>query len=107
MLSKTKNGLLDINPESFIYHSDPRTKGGQRLHQEQTQHHVLFHSFPCTVSEWNLLPATISSVPSFESFQSQLGYYILHNLKKNESQSAHAKSTLKGVNLSWHVRSAN
>ena len=47
-------------------------RGVQRLHQEQTQHHVLFHSFfPHTVSEWNVLPTAISSAPSLESFQSR------------------------------------
>ena len=37
--------ITDINPESFFRHSDPRTRGSQRLYQEQTQHPVLFHSF--------------------------------------------------------------
>ena len=45
MLYKINNNLEDINPESFFRHSDPRTRGSQRLYQEQTQHPVLFHSF--------------------------------------------------------------
>ena len=38
MLYKINNDLVDINPESFFHHSDPRTRGAKRLHQEQTQH---------------------------------------------------------------------
>ena len=71
MLYKINNGLADINPENFFRHADSRTRGSQRLYQEQTQHPVLFHSFfPRTVSEWNLLPTSVSSAPSLESFQS-------------------------------------
>ena len=81
MLYKINNGLVDINPESFFRHADPRTRGSQRLYQEQTQRPVLFHSFfPRTVSEWNLLPTAISSAPSLESFQSRLGCSP-HNLR--------------------------
>ena len=73
MLYKINNGLAvaDINPENFFKHADSRTRGSQRLYQEQTQHPVLFHSFfPRTVFEWNLLPTSVSSAPSLESFQS-------------------------------------
>ena len=64
------NGLVDVNPESFFRHADPRTRGSQRLYQAQTQHPVFFLSFlPRTVSEWNLLLTSISSAPSLESFQ--------------------------------------
>ena len=81
VLYKINNGLVVINPESFFRHSDPRTGGAQQLYQEQTQHPVLFHSFfPCTVSEWNLLPTFKSSAPSLESFQSRLGHSP-HNLQ--------------------------
>ena len=45
MLYKINNGLVDIDPESFFRHSDPRARGSQRLYQQQTQHHILFHSF--------------------------------------------------------------
>ena len=31
MLYKINNGLVDINPESFFRHADPRTRGSQRL----------------------------------------------------------------------------
>ena len=81
MLYKINNSLVDINPESFFRHSDPRTRGSQRLCQEQTQHPVFFHSFfPHTVSEWNLLPTSTSSAPSLESFQSRLSCST-HNLQ--------------------------
>ena len=41
---------LFSNPTSFFHHSDPRTRGTQRLHQEQTLHPDLFHSFfPCNL----------------------------------------------------------
>ena len=40
---KINNGLVDISVASFFRHSDPRET--QRLHQEQAQHPVLFHSF--------------------------------------------------------------
>ena len=72
-------GFVDINPASFFHHSGPRTRGSPKLHQEQAQHRVFFHSFfPRTVSEWNLLSTAISSVPSLEAFQSRLGR-SLHN----------------------------
>ena len=49
MLYKITNSLIDtymyIKPASFFKHSDPRTRRAQKLHQEHTQHHVLFHSF--------------------------------------------------------------
>ena len=75
--------LVDINPASFFHHSDPRTRGTQRLHQEQAQHHILFHSlFPPTVSEteWNLLPMPLFGPCSqvIPLFQSRLGR-SLHN----------------------------
>ena len=60
-LHKLNNDIVDINPAIFFHFIGPRTRGAQRLHQEQAQHHVLFHSiFPRTVSEWNLLPTAIS-----------------------------------------------
>ena len=66
-LHKLNNGLVDINPVIFFHLTDPRTRGAQRLHQEQAQHHVLFNSFfPRTISERNL-PTAISSAPSLES----------------------------------------
>ena len=34
----------DINSASVFQHSDPGTGEAQRLHQEQAQHHVFFHS---------------------------------------------------------------
>ena len=81
MLYKINNDLVDINPESFFHHSDPRTRGAKRLHQEQTQHHVLFHSLcPSTVSEWSLLPKDIYSAPSHKSVQSRLEHR-LYNLQ--------------------------
>ena len=50
-----------MNPVSFFHHSNPKTRGAQRLHQEQAQHPVLFDSvLPHTVSELNLLPMAIS-----------------------------------------------
>ena len=81
MLYKINNSLVDINPAGFFHHSDPWTRGAERLHQKQTQHYFLFHSFfPHTVSKWNLLPTTISSTPSLESFQSWQGC-CLYNLQ--------------------------
>ena len=51
---------------SFFPRSDPRTRGAQRLHHEQTPHDVLCHSFfPPTVSDWNLLPAAIAQFSLF------------------------------------------
>ena len=32
MLYKINNGLVDINPEGFFRHSDPRTRGTQLLY---------------------------------------------------------------------------
>ena len=75
-------GLVDINPASFFHHSGPRTRGAQKRHEEQAQHHVFFHSlFPRTVSECNLLPTTISSAPS-------LIYYVLfiHKLLEEKGE---------------------
>ena len=81
MLYKIKKGLVDINPGNVFHHADRRTRGAQRLHQEQIQHPALFHSFfPRRVSEWNHLPNSISSAPSLESFQSRLGR-SLHKLQ--------------------------
>ena len=81
MLYKINKGLVDIEPASCFHHADRRTRGAQRLHQEQIQHPALFHSFfPSTVSEWNHLPTSISSAPSLESFQSRLGR-SLHKLQ--------------------------
>ena len=71
---------MEPPPYPYFCHSDPRTRGAQRLHQEQTQHYDLFHSFPCTVSDWNLLPTAVSSAPSLQSFLSRLGR-SLHNLQ--------------------------
>ena len=42
MLYKINKGLTGFNPESFFSHSDPRTRGAQRLHQGQIQHPSLF-----------------------------------------------------------------
>ena len=71
MLYKISNGLVDINPESFFRHSDPRNRRS-RLYQELTQHSVLFHCFfPRPVFKWNLLPTSISSALSIESFHVQ------------------------------------
>ena len=78
MLYKINNDLVDINLANIFHHSDPRTRGTQRLHQEQTQHYVLFCSFRRTDSEWNLLSMAVSSAPSPESLQSQLAQ-SLHN----------------------------
>ena len=74
MLCKINKGLVDISPASFLRHSDPRTRGTQRLHQEQTQHPVLSRAFfSRTVSEWSRFPASISTASSLESFQNRLG----------------------------------
>ena len=81
MLCKINKGLVDISPASFLRHSDPRTRGTQRLHQEQTQHPVLSRAFfSRTVSEWNRFPASISAASSLESFQNRLGRSP-HNLQ--------------------------
>ena len=37
MLYKIDNGLVEVNPASLLHLSDPRTRGAQRLHQEQTK----------------------------------------------------------------------
>ena len=41
------NGLVDINPASFFRHSDPKTRGAQRLHAPGTEPTPcpVFHSF--------------------------------------------------------------
>ena len=81
LLYKINNILVDVNTECFFHHSDPKTKGAQSLHQEQTQHPVLFHSFTGAVSDWSLLPMAISSAPSLKSFQSWKDH-SLHNLQQ-------------------------
>ena len=49
---------LYITSVSFFCHSDPRTRGAQILHPEQTQHLVLFLYFP----HWPIHRQTIQSL---------------------------------------------
>ena len=71
------DNTVDINQTNFIHCSDSRTRGAQRLYQEQLWHPVVFCSFlPCSVSDWNYLPISFPSAPSLESFQVQLGYSL-------------------------------
>ena len=54
MLYKINNDLLDINLANIFHHSDPRTRGAQRLHQKQTQHYVsMSSSVPSVVQSLN------------------------------------------------------
>ena len=74
----------------------------QRLHQEQTEHHLLFHSIPHKVSEWNI-PHPHSFCCLFtESFQSQLGF-SLHILS---AASPHRPLEYQDHVYSFNVRSA-
>jgi hypothetical protein len=73
MLYKIDNNMLGLDPINFYKHSDPRTRGPQRIYQEQNYHPSLFHAFfPRTIPEWNKLPASTTSAPSLESFVSRL-----------------------------------
>ena len=42
MLYKINRDLVDTNPASFFHYSDLRTRGAQRLHQEQIQHPAIY-----------------------------------------------------------------
>ena len=65
MLYRISSRLLDINLARFCQHADPRTRGAQRVHQEHTNHLVLFNPiFPRTVRDWNHLPTAITSATS-------------------------------------------
>ena len=37
--------LVNINLNSFCHHTGPRARGAQQLHQQHTNHPVLFNSF--------------------------------------------------------------
>ena len=72
-LYKIQNGLVDLQPTKFFQPSDSRTRGANRLRQENVSHPALFHSFfPRTISEWNRLPTTTTSAPSLEAFRHRL-----------------------------------
>ena len=72
MLYKIKSETIGIDKTEFFKPSDERTRG-DKIHQGQDYHPVLFHSFfPRTIAEWNKLPITTTSAPSLESFMSRL-----------------------------------
>ena len=73
MLYKIKNDLVDIDKSKFFKPSDERTRG-DKIHQEANFHSSLFHSFfPRTISDWNKLPFSVMSAPTYGMFMSQLG----------------------------------
>ena len=73
MLYRITNNLVDLDRNKFFKHSDRRTRGAQRIHQEHSQHPILFSSFfPRTIRDWNSLPTTLTNSPSLEAFRSGL-----------------------------------
>ena len=80
MLYRISSELVNINLTSFCQHADPRTRGAQCLHQERTNHPILFNFFSCTIIDWNHHLFAITSVTSLQSSQNQLGS-SLHNLQ--------------------------
>ena len=74
MLFKIKHELVDLNPSNYLRHSDPRTRGAQRLYQERAEHPVLYNSFfPRTSREWNQLPTNTTEASTLEDFKLRLG----------------------------------
>ena len=49
MLHQISSGLVNINLTRFCQHADPRTRGAQCLHQECTNHPILFNFFSSTI----------------------------------------------------------
>ena len=75
MLFKINNGIVNINKSDLFSHSDPRTRGMQRLFQQRINHPTLLNSFlPRTLREWNSLPAKVTNSPSLEVFAGHLGH---------------------------------
>ena len=73
MLYKIQNGLVDIQPDSFIQQSDRRTRGEHRLYQERIGKESYNNSFfPRTIRDWNMLPSQTTSAPTLEGFRANL-----------------------------------
>ena len=72
MLFRIHHQLVDINPHQFINPSQRRTRG-VRYQQVAVSHPVLRHSFFIrTVSEWNKLPPSMTSVDSLEALKAEM-----------------------------------
>ena len=67
------NSNLNTN-SAFIKSSDPRTRGGNNLFQDHSNHPALHNSFfPRTIREWNSLPTEVTGAPSLDLFSTGLG----------------------------------
>ena len=67
------NSELNTNLH-FIKKSDSRTRGGDKLYQDHSNHPALHDSFfPRTIRDWNKLPSSLTGAPSLDLFKNGLG----------------------------------
>ena len=68
-----KHGLVNINPE-FVHLSDSRTRGSQCLSQLQVTTDVYKYFYPCTISDWNRLPTSVTDLQTLQKFRKGLAH---------------------------------
>ena len=79
MMYKITHHLVAIPSSTILIPSDSRT----RKHHSQTFRHIYtpkdsyrFSFFPYTITHWNLLPTTVVTTQTVDSFREQLTYNV-------------------------------
>ena len=72
MLFRIQHGLVDVTT-NYIQPNDTRMRGSQCLRQLQATKDVYkFSVYPCSISDWNRLPTTVTNVQSLQKFRDGL-----------------------------------
>ena len=73
MLYRIQHGLVNIQPDRYLQHSERRTRGEHRLSQERIGSETYSNSFfPRTIRDWNMLPSGTTSAQLLEGFRQTL-----------------------------------
>ena len=72
MLFQIQHGLVDVTSD-YIQPNETRIRGSQCLRQLQATKDVYkFSVYPCSISDWNGLPTTVTDVQSLQEFREGL-----------------------------------
>ena len=72
LLYKIQHCLVDIDSAAYLKPSDSRTRNQTAFFQVCTNSEVYYNFFPRTVRKWNMLPSTVTSAPTVDSFRVSL-----------------------------------
>ena len=74
-LFRIQHGLVDMNTK-VIQPNDSRTRGSQRLNQQQASKNVYKYSFfPLTIGDWNQLPTSVANIQTLHGRHRQPAFF--------------------------------